>query len=209
VAFDRANPWCNHAIQMRRWARTVALVAVISAIAATAWTMAAPAAGSSTLKTVTGTVWCTTSQGSLQIAAYAYRPHPYDYAAATIFTGPPNTPATIPLVQVETDKSNYVLDGGCSPTKKSVRLTHHGLRSAGVVKAGYYQSLTAFCGAPSRVLVRYHIAFASTGKPATATMAVWTKRKKSSKLHEIGYVQWSRNRSITYYSPKSCVAQYY
>ena len=144
----------------------------------------------------------------MQISAFAYRPDPFDYAAATIYTGPPNTPATIPLVQVETDKSNYALDDGCSQTKKSVRFTHRGLTSAGVVKAGYYQSLTAYCGAPSRIIVRYRFGFGTSGKPATATIAVWAKRKKSSKLHEIGYVQWSRNRSITYYSRKSCVGQY-
>ena len=77
------------------------------------------------------------------------------------------------------------------------------------MKAGYYQSLTAFCGAPSRVLIRYRIGFASSGKPATATMTVWAKRKKSSRLHQIGYLKWSRSRSITYYSRKSCVGQYY
>jgi hypothetical protein len=89
-----------------------------------------------------------------------------------------------------------------------VRLTHRGLTSAGVVKAGYYQSPTAYCGAPSRVVVRYRIGFASSGKPANATVAVWAKRKKSSRLREIGYVQWSRGRSITYYSQKACVGQY-
>ncbi|HKD94757.1 MAG TPA: hypothetical protein VKB43_08640 [Gaiellaceae bacterium] len=188
--------------------KAIALVTVVSALAASAWTVAAPAAPRSTQKTVAGTVSCTTEQGSMQISAFAYRPDPFDYAAATIYTGPPNTPATIPLVQVETDKSNYALDDGCSQTKKSVRFTHRGLTSAGVVKAGYYQSLTAYCGAPSRIIVRYRFGFGTSGKPATATIAVWAKRKKSSKLHEIGYVQWSRNRSITYYSRKSCVGQY-
>ena len=196
-------------MQRFRGVRLVALVAVVSALTASAWTIAAPAARSSALRTVAGTVSCTTWQGSLQISAYAYRPDPYDYAAATIFTGPPNTPATIPLVQVETDKSRYTLDKGCSPAKKSVPLTHRGLTSAGVVKAGYYQSLTAFCGAPSRVLIRYRIGLASSGKPATAAMTVWAKRKQSSRLHQIGYLKWSRSRSITYYSRKSCVGQYY
>jgi hypothetical protein len=158
-------------LQMQRlpWVKTVALVAVVSVTAGSVWTLATPAAPRSTLKTVAGTVSCVTQQGSLQLVAYAYRPDPYGYAAATVFTGPPNTPATIPLVQVETDKSSYTLDHACSRTKKSVGFTHRGLRSAGVVKAGYYQSLTAYCGVPSRVLVRYRFGFASSGKPATAT----------------------------------------
>jgi hypothetical protein len=195
-------------MQRLPWVTTVALVAIVSAIAASASAMSAPAARRVALKTVAGTVSCATSQGSLQISAYAYRPDPYGYAAATVWTGPPNTPATIPLVRIETDKSNFSLDKACSQMKKSVLFTHRGLTSAGVVKAGYYQSLTAYCGAPSRVLVRYRIGFASSGKPATATIAVWAKRKKSSRLHQIGYVKWSRSRSITYYSRQSCVGQY-
>jgi hypothetical protein len=193
----------------RRGVRIFALVAVTSVIAAAgAWTMPASAAQRSTLRTVAGTVSCATSQGSLQITAYAYRPDPFGYALASVFTGPPNTPATISLFAVETDKSNYTLDHRCGRSKASVQLTHHGLRSAGVVKSGYFQSLTAYCGAPGHVFVRYRIGFDSSGKPATASIAVWAKRKHSSRLHQIGYVQWSRSRSTTYYSPKSCVGQY-
>ena len=196
-------------MQHYRGVRDVAVVAVISVIAAASvWTEAAPAAQRSTSRSVTGTVSCSTSQNSMQITAYAYRPDPFGYALASVYTGPPNTPATISLLAVETDKSNYTLDQRCSRSKTSVRLTHRGLRSAGVVKSGYFQSLTAYCGVPSRVLVRYRIGFDSSGKPATATLAVWAKRKHSSRLRQIGYVQWSRSRSITYYSPKSCVGQY-
>ena len=75
------------------------------------------------------------------------------------------------------------------------------------MKAGYNQSPTVYCGAPRRVLVRYRLGFASSGKPATATIAVWGKRRKSSRLREIGYVQWSRSRSVTYYSRKSCTSE--
>jgi hypothetical protein len=189
--------------------RIFAVVAVTWLAAVSAWTVPAPAAlRHSALKIVAGTVSCTTAQRSMQISAYAYRPDPFGYAAATIFTGPPNTPATIPLVRVETDKSNFTLDPRCGRVKTSVRFTHRGLTSAGVVKAGYFQSLTAYCGAPGRVLVRYRIGFASSGKPATATITVWARRKKSPQLREIGYVRWSRSRSITYYSRKSCVGQY-
>jgi hypothetical protein len=195
-------------VQRFRGLRTVALVAVVSAIVATAWTVAAPAARHGVLRTVNGTASCVTSQGSMQIKAFAYRPDPYGYAAATIYTGPPNTPATIALFQAEAGTSNYALDKGCSKTKTSVGFTHRGLTSAGVVKAGYYQSLTAYCGAPSRVLIRYRVGFGSSGKVATATIAIWAKHKKSSRLHQIGYVKWSRSRSITYYSRKSCVGQY-
>jgi len=65
----------------------------------------------------------------------------------------------------------------------------------------------AYCGAPAHVFVRYRIGIGSSGKPVTATMMVWSKRKKSSQLREIGYLQWSNSRSITYYAPKDCVAQ--
>ena len=77
-----------------------------------------------------------------------------------------------------------------------------------MVKAGYNQSTTVYCGVPGRVIVRYRIVLAGSGKPATATPAVWAKRKKSSRLREIGYVQWSRSRSVSYYSKKACINEY-
>jgi hypothetical protein len=159
------------------------------------------------VKFVTDAVGCATFEGAVQIDAIAYRPS-LGYAGAFIHTGFPNTPGTITLVGVQTDKSNYSLDKRCSRTRTPVRFTHRGLSSAGVVKAGYNQWPTVYCGAPRRVLVRYRVGFASSGKPATATIAVWAKRKKSSRLREIGYVQWSRSRSVTYYSRKSCTSQY-
>jgi len=88
-----------------------------------------------------------------------------------------------------------------------IRFTHRGLRSAGVIKAGYYQWPTVYCGAPSRVFLRYRIGFDSSGVPATATLTAWAKPRKSSRLREIGYAQWSRSRSVSYYSRKACVAQ--
>lgn len=191
----------------RHQAGFLAVAAVVAA--ASAWTGAAPAAqGHSTGKSVAGTVACATSIGSLQLNAIAYRPS-LGRASALIETGFPDTPATTVLVGVQTDKSGYAVDDGCSRTKKSIRFTHHGLRSAGVVKAGYNQSPEVYCAAPSRVFVRYRIGVASSGKPTTATMAVWAKRKKSSRLHEIGYVQWSRSRSTSYYSTKSCTSKEY
>lgn len=191
-----------------RGVRAAALVAVVSALAASAWAAVAPAAQrDATLKTVSGTVSCMTSVGALQISAYAYSPS-LGNAGAFITTGPENTGAAFALVGAQTDKSNYALDKGCGPAKKSVKLTHHGLSSAGVVKAGYNQWLIAYCGVPGRVVVRYRIGLASSGKPAKATMTVWAQRTKSSRLREIGYLQWSRSRSITYYSKRACVAQY-
>ena len=196
-------------MQRCRGVRVVALVAVTSVIAAaSAWTTLAPAAqGYSTLKIVTGTVSCTTAVGALQISGIAYRPS-LGYAAALIETGPANTPATTVLLGARTDKSDYTLDDSCSRTKTPVRLTHRGLASSGVVKAGYEQSNTVYCGAPHRVVVRYRIGFASSGKPATATIAVWAKRRNSSLLRETGYVQWSRSRSTSYYSKKACVSEF-
>jgi len=173
-------------------------VAVTSVIAtASAWTAPAPAAQRhSTLKTVAGTVSCATSQGALQMDVFAYRPA-WGYGAAFIDTGPASTAAAAVLVGVQSDKSNYMLDDGCSRTKRSIRFTHRGLSLSGVTKAGYNQGPTVYCGVPRRVFVRYRIGLASSGKPATATMTVWAKRKTSSRLREIGYTQWSRGKSTT------------
>ncbi len=196
-------------MQRRRGARIVIVAAVTAVLAAaSAWTATAPGArGDSTLKYVAGTVSCATFEGALQMKAIAYRPA-YGYAAAFIDTGFPDTPGTDTLLGLQTDKSNYTLDKGCARTKRFVRFTRRGLSSAGVVKAGYDQSPEVYCGAPRRVFVRYRLGFASSGKPATATIAVWAKRKKSSRLREIGYVRWSRSRSVTYYARKSCTSQY-
>ena len=193
---------------MERSRGLVALLAVaaLGAVAVSA-VPASAAPRYSTLKIVTGTVSCTTSQGAVQISAIAYRPS-LGYAAALIETGPPNTPATIVLLGAQTNKSDYTLDDSCSNTKKSVRFTRRGLAASGVVKAGYNQSDTVYCGAPQRVIVRYRIGFASSGKPATATIAVWAKRKNSTRLHETGFVQWSRSRSNSYYSKKACVSEF-
>jgi hypothetical protein len=183
----------------------VAITCVIAA--ATAWTVPARAAQRlTTLKTIAGTVSCATSQGATQIYAIAYRPS-LGYAAALVRTGFPDTPATVDLVGVETDKSNYTIDKGCGRTKAKVRLSHRGLSLSAVVKAGYNQSPEIYCAAPKRIIVRYRIGLASSGKPATATMAVWAKRKKASGYREIGYVQWSRSRSTAYYSRKACTSQ--
>lgn len=191
-----------------RGVRICTIVSVVCVTAAaTAWTVPARAAQRhSTLKTVAVTVSCATSQGAVQVHAIAYRPS-LGLASALISTGFPDTPATTTLVGVQTDKSNYTLDKGCSRTKASVRLTHRGLSLSAVVKAGYEQAPEVYCAAPKRVLVRYRIGLTSSGKPATATMAVWAKRKQSPGFREIGYVQWSRSRSTAYYSRKACTSQ--
>ncbi|MGZ4334663.1 MAG: hypothetical protein ACXVRJ_10390 [Gaiellaceae bacterium] len=188
----------------------VGMVGVTSVLAvAGVWTAPAPAAQRTLgVKTVAGTVSCATSHGALEINAYAYRPS-VGYATAPIITGQADTAAAIVLVGVQSDKSSYTLDRSCSRTKVSIRFSHHGLSSAGVVKAGYYHSPTIYCGAPARVFVRYRIGFADSGKPATATITVWARRKKSSRLREITYVQWSPSKSVTYYSGKACVSQTY
>jgi hypothetical protein len=194
---------------MSRRVRIAAGAVTCAVAAASVWTGPAPAAQRhSSGKSAAGTVSCATSLGSVQLNAIAYRPS-LGHAAALIETGFPDTPATTVLVGVQTDKSNYVLDDGCSRTKRSVRFTHRGLRSAGVVKAGYNQSPEVYCAAPGHVFVRYRISFASSGKPATAKMTVWFKRKKSSRLSEIGYVQWSPSRSTSYYATKACTSKQY
>jgi hypothetical protein len=197
-------------MQRCRGVTIVAVAAVTSVLAAAgAWTAQAPAAEHHpAAKTVAGTVSCATSHGALAINAYAYRPS-VGYATAPIVTGQADTAAAIVLLGVQSNKSSYTLDGSCSKTRVSVKFTHRRLRSAGVVKAGYYHSPEIYCGAPSRAFVRYHIGFASSGKPATATIAVWARNKTSSRLREITYVQWSLHKSITYYSAKACVSQIY
>jgi hypothetical protein len=197
-------------MQGSRGVRIVAVVALTFVLAAgSAWTVSAQAGQrGSSLKTVAGKVSCATAVGAVQLDAIAYRPS-LGYAAALIRTGFPDTPATTTLVGVQTDKSNYTVDKTCRQTNRAIHFTHRGLRSAGVVKAGYNQSPEVYCGAPGRVFVRYRIGLADSGKPATATMTVWAKRKKSTRLHEIGYVQWSRSRSTSYYSTRACTSQQY
>jgi hypothetical protein len=197
-------------MQRCRGVRILAAAAVTSVIAAaSAWTMPAPAAQRhSTLKTVAGTVSCATSQGALQMSVFAYRPA-WGYGAAFVDTGPANTGAANTLVGVQSDKSDYTLDKGCSRIKKSIRFTHRRLSLSGVTKAGYNQSPTVYCGVPRRVFIRYRIGLASSGKPATATVTVWAKRKTWSRLREIGYTQWSRSKSTTYYSRRACTSQQY
>src|SRR5436190_17595272 len=211
-SFDEARSWCNDpgAMQRCRGVRIFAVAAVTSVIAAaSAWTMPAPAAQDrSTLKTVAGTVSCATSQGALQLDVFAYRPA-WGYGAASVDTGPANTGAANTLVGVQSDKPDYTLDKGCSRTKKSVRFTHRGLSLSEVAAAGYNQEPTVYFGVPRRVFVRYRIDLASSGKPGTATVTVWAKRNTSSRLHEIGYSQWSRSKSTTYYSRRACTSQQY
>ena len=190
----------------------LATAALLSGLAASgAWTASARAAQrGSTAKMVSGTVSCATAQSAVQLFAFAYAPS-YGYAAALLTTGPPSVENGLPggtrLLGAETDKSNYVLSSACSRTTAQVRFTHRHLRSAGVIKAGYYQRPAVYCGVPHRVILRYRISFADSGKPATATITVWARSKKSFRLREIGYVTWSRQRSVTYYSPQSCVSQ--
>lgn len=89
-----------------------------------------------------------------------------------------------------------------------MRFTHHELALSGVTKAGYEQADTIYCGAPRRVIVRYRIGFAGSGKPVTATIAVWARRKNSSRLRQTGFVQRSRSRSTSYFSKNACVSEF-
>jgi hypothetical protein len=186
---------------MQRAAAIVALLAATPLLAtACGGTSSAPAAG-----TVSGTVACTTSQGSLQIDAIAYRPS-LGYAIASVTTGFANTPATIHLIDVESDKAKYAVNKSCSPTTATVPLTHRGLTAGEVVKAGYDQSQMVYCGAPGQILVRYRIELASSGNPKRAVMSVWAKGKGSG-LRQTGYLEWSRSLATSYYAKQSCTSQ--
>lgn len=96
----------------RRRLRIGAVVAVTSVLAAaSAWAGRAPAALRQS--SLAGTDSCATSQGSLQITAFAHRPS-IGYAGAFVFTGFPNTPATIHLLGVQTNTSKVTVDTSCS-----------------------------------------------------------------------------------------------
>jgi hypothetical protein len=79
-------------------------------------------------------------------------------------------------------------------------LTHRGLTSAGVVHAGDLRAPNVYCSATRHVLVGFRFGFDASGKPLSATIAVRTQPTAPKKSKQIGYVQWTPKRSVTYYS---------
>lgn len=152
------------------------------------------------------TVSCTTLEGALQLSAFATNPQ-IGSANVTISTGNP-TLAT-GLLGVSSTQRHYGLDGRCHTVAKRIVLSRRGLTSAGVVHAGDVRSPSVYCGATRRVLIRLVISYNSSQKPVGATIEALTQPKAHSgkKSKRIGYVQWSPQKSVTYYS-SACTSQY-
>jgi hypothetical protein len=154
------------------------------------------------------TVSCTTSEGALQIWAFATNPT-IGSANVTISTGNPNLITT--LLGVSSQQAHYGLTDRCHSVTKRVVLNRRGLSSAGVVHAGDVRSPAVYCGATRRVLIRLVLSYNSSAKPVAATIEILTQPKarngKTPKRKRIGYVLWSPTRSVTYYS-SACTSQY-
>lgn len=146
---------------------------------------------------------CATTLRALQISAFASNPS-IGAASVTISTGDPN--ASTGLLGMSTQQPRYGLGGACHPVTKRVALTHRGLTSAGVVRAGDVRYPAVFCGASRRVLVRFVLGLDPSGRPVSATIAIATQPKAGKKTRPIGFIQWSPSRSVTYHAP-GCTTQ--
>ena len=152
------------------------------------------------------TVSCPTELQAVQISAFASNPS-IGAADMSITTGNPNSADG--LLGVSSKQKQYGLSSTCHVVAKRVALTHRGLTSAGVVHAGDVRWPTAYCPATRRILLRFVIKLDASEKPLSATIEVRTQpkaRRGKPKSKKIGFVQWSRTRSITYYS-SSCTNQ--
>jgi predicted PP-loop superfamily ATPase len=178
--------------------------AVVTALAVAlsgGWSSTAEAQGTATL--ARRTLSCTTQEGALQVTAAATNPT-IGSANVTISTGNP-TQAT-GLLGVSSQQPHYGLGGRCHSVVKHVALSRRGLASAGVVHAGDVRSPTLYCAATRRVLIRLLISYGASEKPVSATIEVVTQPKGNRKSKRIAYVQWSPQRSVTYYS-SACTSQ--
>jgi hypothetical protein len=178
-------------------------VAVVLGVVATAIAVSAPAAADQT-NIIERKVSCATEHGALQMDVFA---RIAGAASANIHTGDPNAMPPSILLAVDTRVKHYVLGDSCRRAAKRIALTHRGLTSAGVVHAGDYPSPAIFCGATKRVLLHFKLGFDAAGKPTIATVAVRTQPRAGHKSKPIGYVQWSPQRSVTYYSSRACTSQ--
>jgi len=142
-------------------------------------------------------VSCATDEGALQISAFGRNPS-VRAAAADIKTGTPSTSAV--LVGVDTRHKHYVLSSMCSASTGRVALTHRGLTSVVVVPAGDRRPPSVYCSATRNVLVNFRFRFDASGKPVRATIVIRTEPKTSMKSKPIAYVQWTPQRSVTYYT---------
>ncbi len=162
------------------------------------------AAGNRVETQVRRTFSCATTQGALQISAFAANPT-IGTANVSITTGNPNS--STGLLGISTGQPRYGLGGACRSVTKQVAMTHRGLTSAGVVHAGDIRWPTVFCPASARVLLHFVLALNGSGKPVSATIAIRTQpNARGKKSKAIGFVQWSQARSVTYHAP-GCTTQ--
>jgi hypothetical protein len=185
----------------------VGLVVLVLAALLVAWPPLA-AAGQRAETQVRRTVSCTTEEGALKLWAFATNPT-MGSANVTISTGNPNVPTG--LLGISSTQQHYGLDSRCHTVAKRVVPSRRGLASAGVVHAGDIQAPTVYCAATRRILMRLLISYNSSQEPVSATIEILTQPKarsgKKPKSKRIGYVQWSPQRSVTYYSA-ACTSQY-
>ena len=188
----------------------VGILALTLAVLAGALCVATPfaAAGHRAEVQVRRTLSCTTDEGALQIWAFATNPS-IGSAGVTISTGNPTL--STGLLGVSSQQTHYGLAAGrCHSVTKHVVLSRRGLTPAGVVHEGDVRSPTVYCAASRRVLIRLLVSYSGSEKPLAATIEVLTQPRarsgKTPKSKRIGYVQWSPQRSVTYYS-SACTSQ--
>ena len=87
---------------------------------------------------------------------------------------------------------------------KRVVPNRRGLTSAGAVHSGDVRSPTVYCAATRRVLIRLVLSYNASQEPVSATIEVVTQPKARNgtkpKSKRIGFIQWSPQKSVTYYS---------
>ena len=157
-------------------------------------------------KRVLRTVSCPTALGALQLSAFASNPT-IGSANVSITTGDQN--AGTGLLGLSNKQTRFGLNGTCHSVAKRVAMTHRGLSSfLGVSHAGDIGWTSVLCPVTPRVLLRFVIGLDASSKPVSATIAVRAQPKAGGgKSKSIGFVQWSRKRSVTYYSSR-CVTQH-
>lgn len=165
------------------------------------------AAGGRVETQVKGKVSCPTTFADLQMSAFANNPT-IGSANVEITTGNPNQNPPTTLLSWSSKQKGYGLNSICRREAKQVALTHRGLATAFVSRAGYITWRSANCSAPPRVLVRYVIGLDASGDPVKATIAVRTQpnARTGKKSKPIGYVQWTPTKS-TLYARSACVIE--
>jgi hypothetical protein len=178
--------------------KAAGLVAAVT-LALGLYTAAAAGAGDRVELQVRRTVSCTTSLRALQISAFPHDPQTGS-ANVSITTGNPSS--AIGLLGMSTLEAKYGLSKTCHSVSTQVALSHRGLTTVGAVHAPAEGWPMAYCPAPARILLRFVVAFDTSGKPLSATVAIRTQPKPGSgkKSRALGFVQWSPARSVMYHA---------